>query len=62
MNSQVIIVEPDRDGFHAYCPTLKGLHVSGATQEEAIANAKQAIAGYLDSMTKHGELSPEKKG
>lgn len=57
-----IIVEPDEDGFHAYCPTLKGLHVSGPTREEAIDNAKEAIAAYLASMMKHDELSPEKKG
>lgn len=55
MSSQVIIVEPDGNGFHAYCPTLKGLHVSGATREEAMDNAKEAITAYLASMMKHGD-------
>ena len=54
MNPRVITVEPDADGFHAYCSTLKGLHVWGATREEAINNAKEAIVAYLDSMRKHG--------
>ena len=54
-----ITVEPDEDGFHAYCPTLKGLHVSGTTREEAIGNAKEAIVAYLHSMMKHGDPAPE---
>ena len=54
-----ITVEPDEDGFHAYCPTLKGLHVSGTTREEAIGNAKEAIVAYLYSMMKHGDPVPE---
>lgn len=29
-----IIVEPDGDGFHAYCPMLKGLHTAGDTEKE----------------------------
>ena len=53
-----VVVEPDDNGFHAYCPALKGLHTSGDTQEEALANAKDAVAAYLQSLIKHGDPIP----
>jgi len=50
------IVEPDTDGsFHAYCPMLKGLHVSGETEEAALSAAKAAGKAYVLSLLKHGE-------
>ncbi len=53
-----ITVEPDEDGFHAYCANLKGLHTSGATKEEALSNAKDAVEAYLKSLIKHGDPIP----
>ncbi len=53
-----IIVEPDDDGYHAYCPALKGLHVSGATMEEALQHARDAAVAYLRSLIKHGDPIP----
>jgi predicted RNase H-like HicB family nuclease len=52
------VVEPDDDSFHAYCPSLKGLHVDGATEEEAIENAKRAVEGYISSIIRHGDAIP----
>jgi predicted RNase H-like HicB family nuclease len=53
-----IIIEPDEDRFHAYCPALKGLHVDGSTKEEALENAKEAAIAYLQSLIKHGDPIP----
>lgn len=53
-----IIIEPDGDGFHAYSPSLPGLHTCGQTEEEAIENAKNAALAYIESMIKHGEPLP----
>ena len=53
-----IDVEPDEDGFHAYCPVLKGLHTCGNTEEEAVNNAVEASLAYLESIIKHGEPFP----
>ncbi|HXK58706.1 MAG TPA: type II toxin-antitoxin system HicB family antitoxin [Acidobacteriota bacterium] len=53
-----VVVEPDEDGFHAYCPGLKGLHASGASEAEALANAHQAVIAYLSSLQKHHEPIP----
>ena len=54
----IIDVEPDGDEFHAYCPTLKGLHTFGSTEEVAVNNAIDASLAYLESMIKHGEAFP----
>lgn len=53
-----VVVEPDGDGFHAFCPALKGLHVSGDTSEEALQNAGDAASVYLESSIKHKDPIP----
>ncbi len=53
-----VIVERDGDGYHAYCPALKGLHMGGDTEEEALANARDAVIVYLKSLIKHGDPIP----
>jgi len=53
-----IVIEPDEDEFHAFCPALKGLHTSGSTEEEAIKNAADAAIAYLTSLLKHREPIP----
>ena len=53
-----ILIEPDEEGFHAFCPALKGLHVGGRTEKEAIQNATDAAILYLESLIKHGDPIP----
>jgi predicted RNase H-like HicB family nuclease len=53
-----VIVEPDEGGFHAFCPALKGLHVGGSTEKEAIQNAGDGAILYLKSLIRHGEPIP----
>jgi predicted RNase H-like HicB family nuclease len=53
-----IVVEPDDDRFHAFCPALKGLHVDGRTEREALKNAIDGAALYLESSLKHGDPIP----
>lgn len=52
-----IIVEPDRvDGwFHAYSPTLVGLHEYGDTEQEALQKAKNFAIAYIKSLIKDNE-------
>ena len=45
-------------GYHASCPALPGCHSEGDTLEESIANIRQAIAVYLESLQAHGEPLP----
>jgi antitoxin HicB len=54
-----VIIEPGEDGvFVAHCPALPGCISQGATREEAQANIKEAVTGYLESLKKHGEPIP----
>lgn len=54
-----IIIEQDEDGmFVAECTALPGCISQGETREETLANIKDAIRGYLESLKKHGEPIP----
>ena len=49
------VFEPDPDGgYHAYAPELPGLHTQGEDLEEAIANAEEALALYIEGMREEG--------
>ena len=46
-----VIIEQDEDGvFVAQFPPLPGCISQGKTREEAQANIKEAIIGYLESL------------
>jgi antitoxin HicB len=54
-----VIIEQDEDGvFTVYCPNLPGCISQGKTREEALRNIQEAIAGYTESLKKHGEPIP----
>ncbi len=54
-----IVIAQDEDGvFVAECPSLPGCISQGKTRSEALANIKDAIAGYLESLRKHNEPIP----
>ena len=42
----------------ASCPTLPGCHSQGRTRDEARANIREAIRGYVASMREHGVPTP----
>ena len=47
---QVIIYSGEDGYFVAECPSLPGCISQGKTREEAIANVKEAIAGYIAAL------------
>ena len=47
---QVIVYSGEDDHFVAECPSLPGCISQGKTREEAIANIKEAIAGYIAAL------------
>lgn len=53
-----IEIEKDGDAFYAFCPDLKGLHVDGATEQEARQNAIEAVGAYMRSLVRHDEPIP----
>ncbi|MDH4079536.1 MAG: type II toxin-antitoxin system HicB family antitoxin [Nitrospira sp.] len=54
-----VLLEQDEDGVYvAECPSLPGCVSQGNTREEAVANIKDAMAGYLESLRLHHEPIP----
>jgi predicted RNase H-like HicB family nuclease len=44
----VLEYDPEIKSYAAYCPELPGCCSAGDTEEEALKNAKEAIALYLE--------------
>lgn len=44
------VIEKDEYGYFAYVPTLEGCVSQGDTYDEAIANIKEAVELYVDSL------------
>jgi predicted RNase H-like HicB family nuclease len=54
-----IYIERDEDGvFVVTCPALPGCVSQGANRDEALANIREAIELYLESLREHGETVP----
>jgi predicted RNase H-like HicB family nuclease len=52
MEFTVILEECEEGGYTVTCPALPGCVTEGDTYEEALQNAREAIAGYLEAMEK----------
>ena len=53
-----VVLETDEDGWVvASCPTLPGCHSQGRTRDEALANMREAVEGYLGSMDTYGDAA-----
>ena len=46
-----VVIEQDEHGCYAWCPELKGCQSQGKTVEETLANIREAIELYLETMT-----------
>mgnify|MGYP005853067263 CR=1 FL=1 len=55
-----VLLEWDRQAelWVTYVPALDHLSTFGATREEALANTREAIAGYIEAAKKDGLLIP----
>lgn len=54
-----VVLERDEDGvFVAEVPSLPGCVSQGRTRDEALANVREAIAGYVASLQRRGEAVP----
>ena len=54
-----VILEPQEEGgYTVTVQALPGCISEGDTVEEALENIKDAIAGYIASLRKHGEPIP----
>jgi predicted RNase H-like HicB family nuclease len=55
---QVVLYRDEDDYWVVECPSLKGCVSQGKTKEEALANIKEAIAGYVAALEEDGILVP----
>ncbi len=46
-----IVIEKDEYGYYAYSPELEGCQSQGDSFEEAIANIKEAVELYLETLS-----------
>jgi predicted RNase H-like HicB family nuclease len=55
-----VVIYPGEDSYWvAECPSLLSCISQGKTKQEAIANIKEAIEGYIVSLEEDGLLVPE---
>jgi antitoxin HicB len=55
-----VVLQPEPEGaFTVTVPVLPGCITVGDTVEEALANARDAIQLFLESLAAHGEDIPE---
>jgi predicted RNase H-like HicB family nuclease len=53
-----IIVEFDSVNYHSYSPALKGLHMDGETEKQALDNARKTAKDFLEIMIQEGRPIP----
>jgi predicted RNase H-like HicB family nuclease len=57
-----VIIEEGDDGYYVVqCPALPGCWSQGKTREEALANIREAMELYVESLTAHGEPVPKEE-
>jgi antitoxin HicB len=58
-----VLLEPNEDGgYTVHVPLLPGCISEGDTRKEALANIKEAIEAYCESLEADGEQIPSEKG
>lgn len=59
-HSYTILLTPEPDGsaYNVTVPALPGCLTWGATVDEAVGRAREAVALWLESMAAHGEPIP----
>ncbi len=58
---QVIIFRAEDDFWVAECPSLPGCLRQGKTKEEAVANIREAIRGYIAALEEDKLAVPEER-
>ncbi len=56
-----VVVEPDEDRWHAYCPALEqyGAATWGNTREEALKHIQEVVHMVIDQLTEDGIPIPD---
>lgn len=58
LSRQVIIEAEETGGYVVSCPSLPGCHSQGDTIDEALANIREAIELYIETLEEDGKPVP----
>lgn len=61
MKFNVILTPAEEGGFVVSVPALEGCVTEGATEKEALKNAKEAIICYLEGLEKVNQIKSRPK-
>jgi predicted RNase H-like HicB family nuclease len=58
-----VVVEPDEDAWHAWCPALQGHGAAtwGSTRAEALRHIQEVVAMVIAELIEEGETPPADK-
>ena len=56
MKFNIILKNAEEGGFNVIVPGLDGCFTQGATEDEALKNAKEAIKCYLEGLEKVNQI------
>jgi len=56
---EVFLEEAEEGGYVVTCPALPGCVSEGESREEALANIRDAIQGYLETLRRHDVPLPK---
>ena len=59
LNVAMVVHEAEEGGYWASFPELPGCFTQGETLEELRVNAREAVAGHLETLQDRGEPLPE---
>ena len=59
MKYAVVLSRDDAGNWLASVPAFPGCHTWGHTRDEALANAREAVEGCIESLRASGEAIPE---
>ena len=62
MRYTVVLEQEDDGGYSVSVPALPGCHSQGDTRDEALANIREAIGLYVESLRDAGEAIPTEAG
>lgn len=55
----LIVIEESETGYSAYSPDIPGCVSTGGTQEETLANMREAIAFHIEGLREEGFPIPK---
>jgi len=58
---KVVLTPCEEGGFVVSCPAIPGCHSQGETEEESLANIKEAIEGCLEVLNERARAKQREK-